>query len=61
MKERRVLLTEPPLNPKKNREKLMEVCSHLSVFIFVEIGNAVRHHVTIFQCRLCSSAMASRE
>ena len=25
MPSRRVLLTEPPLNPKKNREKLMEV------------------------------------
>jgi actin-related protein len=27
MPSRRVLLTEPPLNPKKNREKLMEVIS----------------------------------
>lgn len=27
-KECKIMLTEPPMNPTKNREKMIEVCGH---------------------------------
>ena len=32
-KETKILLTEPPMNPTKNREKMIEVCLHYIIFL----------------------------
>lgn len=36
-KECKILLTEPPMNPTKNREKMIEVCDHQSTVKHIAI------------------------
>ncbi len=37
----KILLTEPPMNPTKNREKIIEVCFHLFLCVFKRYCNYV--------------------